>query len=295
MRAQDLLASIKETIASSIQRGFGITYQARYVCSEVGLLRRLILISVVVALAVAVIFIPVRAQIPASAGDFSLPVLCPGPATYLFGRPDYRLPESLADSPDINHYLRTTCNSRTQNRAVTAGILLGLIILAILLIPNVKKLSTDWARVVWVAFMLVVYVVIALGLALALEALTFSRAPIMVALGAIGVGTFIGILMMGRLIETPDSRQRRFDDKDFRSAIAGSFVVTYFAVSAVFLLFEFDTTDTTSDVLEDFQGLMKLVVGSYFAATAAVEVLAHNRSGRRDATPTEPEPTQPAG
>jgi hypothetical protein len=109
--------------------------------------------------------------------------------------------------------------------------------------------------------------VLALPVGLVIGFLTHSAAPRMVAVFAIAVISFLGILLLAHAVAS----HRPFDSGEMRMAIAGSFVIVYFVVLAIFLFSINQPTQFAQDYVRNLTSLMGVIVAFYFASSAAVQ------------------------
>jgi hypothetical protein len=116
--------------------------------------------------------------------------------------------------------------------------------------------------------------VLALPVGLVIGFITHSAAPRMVAVFAIAVIAFLGILLLAHAVAS----HRPFDSGEMRMAIAGSFVIVYFVVLAIFLFSVNQPTQFAQDYVRNLTSLMGVIVAFYFASSAAVQY-AKVRSG----------------
>src|SRR4051794_7088618 len=92
--------------------------------------------------------------------------------------------------------------------------------------------------------------------------LDLGRWPIAVCLGAIGIVTFMGLLVSGNA----GSGVFTVDDKEMRIAIASTFVVIEVSQFAIFSLSDYNPANGSlaREVVSNFSTLFTVVVGFYF-------------------------------
>ncbi len=140
------------------------------------------------------------------------------------------------------------------------------------------------------AIWLGVVVVLALPAGLVIGFVTHNAAARMVAVFAIAVVAFLGILILAHTV----SAYRPFDSGEMRMAIAGSFVIVYFVVLAIFLFSIHQPTQFAQDYVRNLTSLLGVIVAFYFASSAAVQY-AKIRAGAGSTTPEERDPSGSGG
>ncbi|HEU4354847.1 MAG TPA: hypothetical protein VFT27_04590 [Actinomycetota bacterium] len=150
-------------------------------------------------------------------------------------------------------------------RAIKASVIVGVLVLAVL-----------WG-----------------GLALNVIAESSERVYLAGALIATAVISFIGFLLIGNYL----SDRTALEASQMRTAIAGTFVVTYFAILGLFVFSTYTPTDFASRITNDLLGQVALVVGFYFATSGALEFARIRERGREQARGPSPddreEPSHP--
>lgn len=131
------------------------------------------------------------------------------------------------------------------------------------------------------------------GLALNVIAQSSERVYLAGALIAAAVISFIGFLLIGNYL----SDRTALEASQMRTAIAGTFVVTYFAILGLFVFSTYTPTDFASRITNDLLGQVALVVGFYFATSGALEFARIRQRGRETeggtSTEDREEPTPP--
>jgi hypothetical protein len=105
----------------------------------------------------------------------------------------------------------------------------------------------------------------------------------MVAIFAIGVVSFLGMLAIGR-----GSRSRGFDPAEIRTALTTSFTMVFFAAVGIFLFSTNSVGDFGRTLMDNLTSLFGVVIGFYFATSAAVEYAKVKEGGRAATAASEP-------
>lgn len=142
-------------------------------------------------------------------------------------------------------------------RAIKASVIVGALILAVL-----------WG-----------------GLALNVIAQSSERVYLAGALIATAVISFIGFLLIGSYL----SDGTALEASQMRTAIAGTFVVTYFAILGLFVFSPYTPTAFAGRITDDLLSQVALVVGFYFATSGALEFARIRERGRERARGATPE------
>ena len=141
----------------------------------------------------------------------------------------------------------------------------------------------SWTATRMAALWLGAAMVVALPIGLTTGFLLHNAAPRMVAVFAIAVTAFLGILLLAHHVAS----YRPFDSGEMRMAIAGSFVIVYFVVLAIFLFSIHNPTTFAQDYVRNLTTLMGVIIAFYFASSAAVQYAkinaGTNRSQQEDA------------
>ncbi len=110
--------------------------------------------------------------------------------------------------------------------------------------------------------------------------------------GSIGFITFFGILLMVNYM----SESRNFDQGEFRKAIAGSFMVMYFALIALLSFSDDHKTegaDLNETIIQHFTYLVGIIIVFYFGSSSVNDYM--NKKSQGNQQQTNQEPYQGAG
>ncbi len=129
--------------------------------------------------------------------------------------------------------------------------------------PQTAGWKSTWTTAAWLGIAMVV----ALPVGVTIGFLSHNSAPRMVAVFAIAVIAFLGILLLAHRVAS----YRPFDSGEMRMAIAGSFTIVYFVVLAIFLFSISIPTSFAQDYVRNLTTLMGVIVAFYFASSAAVQ------------------------
>jgi hypothetical protein len=105
----------------------------------------------------------------------------------------------------------------------------------------------------------------------------------MVAIFAIGVVSFLGMLAIGR-----GSRSRGFEPAEIRTALTTSFTMVFFAAVGIFLFSTNTVGDFGRTLMDNLTSLFGVVIGFYFASSAALEYAKVKQGGLAPAAASEP-------
>lgn len=105
----------------------------------------------------------------------------------------------------------------------------------------------------------------------------------MVAIFAIGVVSFLGTLSVGRR-----SSSRAFEPADVRTALTTAFTMVFFAAVGIFLFSSNTVGDFGRTLMDNLTSLFGVVIGFYFASSAAVEYAKVREGGRAAASASQP-------
>ena len=140
----------------------------------------------------------------------------------------------------------------------------------------------------WTALWIGALLIAILGTAILVGALIHNlNQTRMLAIFAIGVVSFLGTLSVGRRTSS-----RAFEPADVRTALTTSFTMVFFAAVGIFLFSSNTVGDFGRTLMDNLTSLFGVVIGFYFASSAAVEY-AKVREGRRaaeSASETDEEP-----
>lgn len=132
-------------------------------------------------------------------------------------------------------------------------------------------LGSRGKKVGWLAFLMLTVDLGALLIGLWLSTLSrFGRAPLAGAIGVISMSTFVLLLLLGHYAKTGKGG---FDKGSIRLAIAGSFVVVYFAVLSLFAFLEYEPTAFAEKIADDMTIQVGVIVAFYFATETGLEYL----------------------
>jgi hypothetical protein len=138
----------------------------------------------------------------------------------------------------------------------------------------------------WIAVVLIAILSIAITVGAYIHNLNQTR---MVAIFAIGVVSFLG--MLG--ISHQGSRARGFDPGDVRTALTTAFTMVFFSSVGIFLFSTNDVGDFGRTLMDNLTSLFGVVIGFYFASSAAVEWAKVREAGRARAAGHEAPPAEP--
>ena len=130
----------------------------------------------------------------------------------------------------------------------------------------------------WIGVVLVAILAVAIVVGAAIKNLNQTR---MVAIFAIGVVSFLGMLGIGRQGQRP----RAFEPGEVRTALTTAFTMVFFAAVGIFLFSTNSVSEFGRTLMDNLTSLFGVVIGFYFASSAAVEY-AKVREARHALSPT---------
>jgi hypothetical protein len=135
----------------------------------------------------------------------------------------------------------------------------------------------------WIGALLVSILAVAILVGALIHNLNQTR---MVGIFAIGVVSFLGMLAVGH----QSGRVRAFEPGEVRTALTTSFAMVFFASVAIFLFSTNEVGDFGRTLMDNLTSLFGVVLGFYFASSAAVEYAKIKETGRsaRAATADSP-------
>ena len=137
----------------------------------------------------------------------------------------------------------------------------------------------------WIGALLIAILATAILVGALIHNLNQTR---MVAIFAIGVVSFLGTLAVGRRSRSPG-----FEPAEVRTALTTSFTMVFFAAVAIFLFSTNTVGDFGRTLMDNLTSLFGVVIGFYFASSAAVEYAKVREGGRAPAAASGPEQGQP--
>jgi hypothetical protein len=151
-------------------------------------------------------------------------------------------------------------------------------------LPEAEKDRPFRWTALWIGALLVAILATAILVGALIHNLNQTR---MVAIFAIGVVSFLGTLAVGRRSRSPG-----FEPAEVRTALTTSFTMVFFAAIAIFLFSTNTVGDFGRTLMDNLTSLFGVVIGFYFASSAAVEYAKVREGGRAPAATSGPEQGQ---
>jgi hypothetical protein len=133
------------------------------------------------------------------------------------------------------------------------------------------------------------------GLLISINVKRNGNAYLAMALGIIGITSFLGILYCSHMLDNPG---KPFKSQDVRTALAASYIVVFFSFLALFSFNRNDPSSFAKSLSDTLLTQTTLILGFYFATSGALEYarIRHGQeteSGGQEKKEGPPSPSDP--